>query len=216
MTQIQRLAVLVVGLWLGAGILADIAVTRNFNTVERFLANPGSASTASEIDAIGRDREREILRRNAAEENNGIFHDWERAELGIGAALIALLVLDRAAGVDLTIAGAMIAIVAVQALALSPRIAATWTSDPVDAARRSGGCALLDNARNLFRLGNLEAASRFCSLFAAVRFSAGARSGPCKPGPRFCRWKWISVGCARIAGHSSRPRTAYVPIAGNG
>jgi hypothetical protein len=123
-TQIQRLAVLVVGLWLGAGILADIAVTRNFNTVERFLANPGSASTASEIDAIGRDREREILRRNAAEENNGIFHDWERAELVVGAALIALLALERARVIDLAIAGGMIAIVAVQALALSPRIAA--------------------------------------------------------------------------------------------
>jgi hypothetical protein len=123
-TQIQRLTVLVLGLWLGAGIFADIAVTRNFNTVERFLANPGNASAASEIDAIGRDREREILRRNAAEENNGIFHDWERAEFAIGAALIALLALERAPVIDLTIAGAMIAIVAVQAFALSPRIVA--------------------------------------------------------------------------------------------
>ena len=124
MTQIQRLAVLVLGLWLGAGIFADIAVTRNFNTVERFLANPGNASTANEIEAIGRERERDILRRNAAEENNGIFHDWERAELAIGGVLIALLALERVAVVDLTIGAAMIAIVAVQALALSPRIAA--------------------------------------------------------------------------------------------
>ncbi len=122
--QIQRLAVLVLGLWLGAGIFADIAVTRNFNTVERFLANPGTASAANEIDAIGRDREREILRRNAAEENNGIFHDWERAELVIGAAVIALLALERAAAIDLAIAAVMIAIVAVQTLALSPRISA--------------------------------------------------------------------------------------------
>jgi hypothetical protein len=122
-TQIQRLAVLVLGLWLGAGIFADIAVTRNFNTVERFLANPGNASTASEIDAIGRERERDILRRNAAEENNSIFHDWERAELAIGAVLILLLALERAATIDLTIAAAMIAIVAVQAFALSSRIA---------------------------------------------------------------------------------------------
>lgn len=124
MKQIQRLAVLVLGLWLGAGIFADIAVTRNFNTIERFLANPGSVATASEIDAIGREREREILRRNAAEENNGIFHDWERAELAIGGALIALLALERAPAIDLAITGAMIAIVAVQTLALSPRIAA--------------------------------------------------------------------------------------------
>lgn len=124
MKQIQRLAVLVLGLWLGAGIFADIAVTRNFNTIERFLANPGTTGTANEIDAIGRDREREILRRNAAEENNGIFHDWEHVELAIGAALIALLALERAPLLDLAIAGAMIATVAVQTLALSPRIAA--------------------------------------------------------------------------------------------
>lgn len=123
MKQIQGLAVLVLGLWLGAGIFADIAVTRNFNTIERFLANPGTVATAGEIDAIGHEREREILRRNAAEENNGIFHDWERAELAIGAVLIALLALDRSPAVDLAIAAAMIAIVGVQSLALSPRIA---------------------------------------------------------------------------------------------
>ena len=124
MKQIQGLAVLVLGLWLGAGIFADISVTRNFSTIESFLANPGATATASEIDAIGREREREILRRNAAEENNGIFQDWERAELAIGGVLIALLALERAPVVDLTMAGAMIAIVAVQTLALSPRIAA--------------------------------------------------------------------------------------------
>lgn len=124
MTQIQRLALLVIGLWLGAGIFADIAVTRNFNTVEHFLSNPGNASTASEIAAIGREREREVLRRNAAEENNGIFHDWQFAEFAIGAALIGLLALDRVPVIDLGIAGVMIAIVVVQAFALSPRIAA--------------------------------------------------------------------------------------------
>ena len=39
-------------------IFADFAVTRNFNTVERFLSDPGSATIASDIHAIGRDRER--------------------------------------------------------------------------------------------------------------------------------------------------------------
>lgn len=124
MSQIQRLAILVLGLWLGAGVFADIAVTRNFSTVERFLDNPGTRDAASEIAAIGRDREREILRRNAAEENNAIFQDWERAEFVIGALLIALLAVERAGAIDLTLAGAMLVIVAVQDLALSPRIAA--------------------------------------------------------------------------------------------
>jgi hypothetical protein len=122
--RIQRLAVLVLGLWLGAGIFADIAVTRNFNTVERFLANPGSDAVANEIQTMGREREREILRRNAAEENNAIFHDWERSEFAIGAALIGLLALERARPTNLAIAGGMIGIVAVQNFALSPRIAA--------------------------------------------------------------------------------------------
>lgn len=124
MTRIQRLAVLILGLWLGAGVFADVAVTRNFGTVDRFLANPGTSEAANEIAALGHDRARDLLRRNAGEENNSLFTDWERTELAIGAVLIALLAFGRAGSASVALASSMFAIVAVQDFALSPAIAA--------------------------------------------------------------------------------------------
>jgi hypothetical protein len=121
--QYRRLAALVVGAWLGAGIFADVAVTQNFQTVDRFLAQPGSIHTSVELNAIGRDRERAILRRNAAEENSAIFENWERAELIIGCTLLALLLYalkpnKRVLGGALL----MLVIVAAQHFFLSPKI----------------------------------------------------------------------------------------------
>ena len=91
MIQYRRIAALLLGVWLGAGIFADIAVTQNFQTVDRFLSSPGSVGASVELNRIGRERERVILRRNAGEENNFLFENWERAELLLGVALFATL-----------------------------------------------------------------------------------------------------------------------------
>jgi hypothetical protein len=121
--QYRRLATLLVGAWLGAGVFADIAVVQNFETVDRFLPAPGSAGTAAEIAQIGRDRTRVLLRRNAGEENNFLFTNWELAELGIGGALLLTLAFGARAGklpIGLTVA--MLAIVGVQHFFLSPMV----------------------------------------------------------------------------------------------
>ena len=93
MIQFRRLAALLIGAWLGAGILADVAVTQNFQAVDRFLQAPGSVSTSLALNAVGRDKERFILRRNAGEENNWIFLNWERVELRCSGAALFLLLL---------------------------------------------------------------------------------------------------------------------------
>jgi hypothetical protein len=122
--QYRRLAALVLGTWLGAGVFADIAVTQNFRTVDRFLAAPGSVMTSAELNRIGRERERAILRRNAGEENNAIFENWERAELLIGITLFGLLVFgSRPNKTMLAAAMLMLVIVTVQHFLLSPAIA---------------------------------------------------------------------------------------------
>lgn len=114
----------VLGMWLGAGIFADLAVTRNFSTVDRFLVSPGSGTIASEIEKIGPERVRPILRRNAGEENNSIFEDWESAELAIAAVLIGLLFIGGKPSPQLlSMVGLMLAIVAVQRFYLSPQVA---------------------------------------------------------------------------------------------
>jgi hypothetical protein len=122
-TQYRRLAAILLGVWLGAGIFADLAVTQNFQTVDRFLAAPGSIGTSVELNRTGRDHARLILRRNAGEENNFIFLNWERGEIILGIALLATLFFGGRPQ-KLMLAGAlsMLLIVAVQHFFLSPEV----------------------------------------------------------------------------------------------
>jgi hypothetical protein len=119
----RRLSALLLGAWLGASIVTDIAVTQNFQTVDRFLDSPGDAGTAARLDATGRARERLILRRNAGEENNWIFLNWERVEFAIGGGLFLLLLLgDRPLKIMLALTVLMLGIVAAEHFLLTPRI----------------------------------------------------------------------------------------------
>jgi hypothetical protein len=114
---------LTLGIWLGASILADVAVTQNFQAVDRFLSNPSTPAAAAQIDRTGRAAERALLRRNAAEENAWIFINWERAELALGVVLLFLLVAGGRAGKLLpTLCIAMIAMVAAEHFFLTDSI----------------------------------------------------------------------------------------------
>jgi hypothetical protein len=122
--QYRRLASLLLGAWLGAGILTDIAVTQNFQTVDRFLEAPRSATTSAQLNKIGRAEERVILRRNAGEENNWIFLNWERVELALGGALFILLLFgSRPQKLMLGLCAAMLLIVVAQHFLFAPQIA---------------------------------------------------------------------------------------------
>ena len=123
MVQFRRLAALLIGIWLGASILTDIAVTQNFQTVDRFLAAPGNPATSAELNQIGRPLERAILRRNAAEENNFLFTNWERSELALGSLLFLILVFgDRPRKLLMGLSLAMLVIVAAEHFLLTPPI----------------------------------------------------------------------------------------------
>ncbi|HZL57306.1 MAG TPA: hypothetical protein VFC21_09505 [Bryobacteraceae bacterium] len=125
MIQYRRIAGIVLGIWLGAATFADIAVTQNFDTVDRFLRSPGSSMTAIEIDKIGNERLRPVLRRNAGEENNFLFENWETAELAVAALIISLLFAGgKPSRLMLSLAFLMMFIVAVQRFYLSPEVAA--------------------------------------------------------------------------------------------
>jgi hypothetical protein len=122
--QHRRLSTLLLGAWLGASILTDLAVTRNLKTVDRFLDAPGSATMSTQINEIGRARARIFLRRNAGEENNWIFLNWERLEFAIGGVLFLLLLFgDRPPQkAVLSVILVMIAIVVAEHFLLTPRI----------------------------------------------------------------------------------------------
>jgi hypothetical protein len=121
--QYRRLSALLLGAWLGASILTDVAVTQNFQAVDRFLQSPGNPATSVQLNDIGRARERVILRRNAGEENNWIFLNWERVEFVIGGGLFLLLLFgDRPQKLMLALSLLLLAIVAAEHFLLTPRI----------------------------------------------------------------------------------------------
>jgi hypothetical protein len=121
--QYRRLSALLLGAWLGASILADVAVTQNFQAVDRFLAAPGNPVTSAQLNTIGRAQERVILRRNAAEENNWIFLNWERVEFFIGGGLFLLFLFgDRPQKLMLGLSLALILILGAEHFFLTPRI----------------------------------------------------------------------------------------------
>jgi len=121
--QYRRLAALLLGAWLGAGVFADVAVTQNFQTVDRFLAQPGSIQTSIDLNQAGRTRVREILRRNAGEENNFIFEMWERTELILLPVLFGLLFFGgRPQKILLAGVGVLALILCIQHFWLSPTI----------------------------------------------------------------------------------------------
>jgi|GEM_PF-1065444 len=123
MIQFRRIAAVLIGIWLGAAVLADVAVIQNFRTVDRFLASPGSPVTAVELNQIGRPQVKAILRRNAAEENNFIFTNWEWAQLGMGALLFLILLFgDRPQKLYMALVLGMLAIVAAERFFLTPQI----------------------------------------------------------------------------------------------
>ena len=143
MIHYRRLAALLLGAWLGASILTDVAVTRNFQAVDRFLETPGSVSTSSQLDELGRNRVRVILRRNAGEENNWIFENWERAEILLGTGLLLLLIFGgRPKKLMMGLCAGMLVIVLAEHFLLAPGI--------VDLGRRVDDLPATDPASKRF------------------------------------------------------------------
>jgi len=115
----RSLTVCLLGAWLGASVLADVAVTQNFQAVDRFLASAG-------LDEASRATQRVLMRRNAADENAVIFLNWERAEIVL--AVLVLLSLNADRGFRLEMAPEMawimliLVILVIEHTVLTPRI----------------------------------------------------------------------------------------------
>lgn len=112
------------GVWLGAGLYTDVVVTENFRTIDAFLQTPGNVAVSAELNKVGRDQERLMLRRNASEENTWIFTNWERVEVLIGGMLFLVLLFGgRPQKMLLGLCLLMAAVVAIQHFFLLPPIA---------------------------------------------------------------------------------------------
>jgi hypothetical protein len=97
---------------------------QNFATVDRFLADPGGSGVRAVFREVGAQNLRFLLRRNAAEENVRVVERSQWAQSGVLIAFFFLVAFGERPprSVPVMIA-AMLAIVLVQYLALSPSIA---------------------------------------------------------------------------------------------
>jgi hypothetical protein len=115
----QRWALVLLGVWVMGSICMSLVATQNFYTVDRLLAAPQPALTAS-VQKLGQPAARELLRYLSSELNRLYFQMWNVAQVGIGAAVWFMIRDRRGAAVKGVIA--MLAIVVLMLVYLTPAI----------------------------------------------------------------------------------------------
>jgi hypothetical protein len=121
----RRFAALLLGVWLGGSVFMDLVATQNFRSVDRLLAAP-SPKAAEQIQELGgRDAARAFLRYHVSEQNRWYFETWERVQLGLGLALLLVLLFGTTPDkLMLVLALLMLAIIIVMHFFLTPTITA--------------------------------------------------------------------------------------------
>jgi hypothetical protein len=120
--QYRRIVALLIGLWLGGGIMMAWFGARSFATVHRVI-NESNPAFALQTRPLGHENTRMALRFAAAEENRLLFQDWEYIQLLFGAFFFSFLLFGTLEGkFPLGLALAMIVITGVQRFGLSPAL----------------------------------------------------------------------------------------------
>lgn len=117
----RRLASLMVGAWLSGSLLMMMVATQNFRGVDRLLEAP-SPPAARLLETLGGNA-RPLLRYQISELNRWYFQTWERIQLVLGAALLALLYFRaKARPPVLLLAGLMLFLTVIGHWLLTPEI----------------------------------------------------------------------------------------------
>ena len=121
-------ALFCLGLWVMGTLWVSVVAAQNFFTIDRLLAGPSHAEFTAFVDTAGRETARSVLRYLSSELNRLFFTWWNVAQLGIGAATLWLVwPLADAGRLKLALA-AMLLVVAVLAIGLTPPIVAVGRS----------------------------------------------------------------------------------------
>jgi hypothetical protein len=113
-----KLALLVLGAWVGVLAGSWVMATVNLGAADRVLGPDGRPELADKLAGVAPPDRRAVLRFLGAELNRWMFRTWTVAQLGLGAALLALL--WPAGGHPRLLLGLALALVLVQAAALGP------------------------------------------------------------------------------------------------
>lgn len=118
----RRLCTLLLGGWLGASLFMIWVANHNTQGVDRLLSEP-LAQLQRHVREVGVEEAKFFLRYQAAELNRHFMYYWELFQIAFGV-LFAIVLLFSTNGhrLMMTLAIAMVAVVATQHLTITPRI----------------------------------------------------------------------------------------------
>lgn len=118
----RRIACLLLGLWLGGGLLMAWIAIDSFRSVDRLLAAPGPV-VAIQVKALGPGGARALLRHQAAEQNRAFFETWESLQLILGVGFLSFLLFGSNEGkFSLLLLLVMFLIVVAQRFLITPEL----------------------------------------------------------------------------------------------
>lgn len=113
---------LLLGIWLGAGLFMTWVSSDNFDSVDRAL-KASSKMGEQAVNDIGFERARVFLRYHSSEQNRNYFRQWGLAQLVIGVFLLIVVLFATNANKLMTaLAAGLFAISALQYFLVTPRI----------------------------------------------------------------------------------------------
>jgi len=118
----RRMATFLLGAWLGCSLFMSFLAVQNLRSPTRTIANatPPAAKLAQKL---GEDDALLFLRFQAAEQNRTYLYYWELVEIPLALALGGCLFLGTQKRIlPLVLCGAMLALVVVQHVALTPEM----------------------------------------------------------------------------------------------
>jgi hypothetical protein len=84
----RRVGAFLIGAWLLGAVMMPYMASQSYSNVDRFFSDLPPA-VSKQVDAVGHDAIRQILRFQASQHHRHVFETWEAIQLGILAALLA-------------------------------------------------------------------------------------------------------------------------------
>ena len=116
--KIPNLTCWLLGAWIAGSLFMIMVATQNFRSVDRLLSAPAGA--ASQIEKLGHDEARAFLRYQVSEQNRWYFETWEKIQLALGLALLAVTL--RQGRMSVALAAGMLALLVAQRFWITPEI----------------------------------------------------------------------------------------------
>jgi hypothetical protein len=120
----RRIVALLIGLWMGGGLVMAWFGARSFQSVQRVM-NGSNPVFAVQTRPLGPANTRMVLNYQIAEENRYLFQNWEYMQLILGVGFFSYLLFGTLEGkFSLGLALGMLVITGVQRFGLSPELGA--------------------------------------------------------------------------------------------